>query len=63
MAIKYTKVYICNKKQSCNMSPLCGRDCMHTTKEEFREKSDNTLWRIKRSKEEIHMIEVLPNEV
>ena len=26
-----TTMYVCDRKQPCNASPTCGRECLHTS--------------------------------
>lgn len=56
---KYVKFYLCNKKQSCNMSPLCGRTCNHTRDEHYRLESSSKVWDFSMVEGEIRMIERL----
>lgn len=51
-------LYLCNKKQECNMSPICGLGCRHTGNESFRLiDNEPKNWQIKRCGKEVVMVE------
>ena len=52
------KLYLCDKKQACNMSPICGFECVHTTDEKHQLFSDISEWALQRSGEETILVEM-----